>query len=99
MITIGWQTLRPDFQNLLPKRNLAAIGSSLLFLIFIAHGNFRNQNIMNTITGNYCKKTVLAGSLAFSLASVMLAQSPLFTPGKLAVLQLGDGGSSRCLPV
>src|SRR5258708_4988694 len=28
-----------------------------------------------------------------------VAQTPLFTPGKLAVLQLGDGGTNRNQPV
>ena len=37
--------------------------------------------------------------LAAGLAGYASAQTPLFQPGNLAVLRLGDGGPGRCLPL
>jgi len=45
-------------------------------------------------------KTLLALALGMTLADRWAyAQTPLFQPGNLAVLQLGDGGPGRCLPL
>ena len=45
-------------------------------------------------------KTLLCLALGASLAdNEAQAQTALFQPGKLAVLQLGDGGPDRCLPL
>ena len=45
-------------------------------------------------------KTVLRTALgAGLLAGVAHAQTPVFTPGFLAVLQEGDGGPGRCVPL
>src|SRR5262249_6598891 len=38
---------------------------------------------------------MVSSTLAISICH---AQTPLFSPGQLAVLQLGDGGTNRCLP-
>lgn len=44
-------------------------------------------------------KQFLSFGLLSLLTVVAVAQTPVFTPGKLAVLQLGDGGTGRCLPL
>jgi hypothetical protein len=46
------------------------------------------------------KKTTLAvGLLALTGGLALAVQQPVFTPGRLAVLQFGDGGTNRNLPV
>ena len=44
-------------------------------------------------------KLVLVTGIAAVLGRDAFAVTPVFTPGKLAVLQLGDGGTNRCLPL
>jgi hypothetical protein len=45
-------------------------------------------------------KIVSLASLMFaSVATIAYSQTPVFTPGKLAVLQEGTGGIGRCLPL
>jgi hypothetical protein len=48
---------------------------------------------------NSLGKTLLLLSLAAGAGPAARAQSLVFQPGKLAVLQLGDGGPGRCLPL
>ena len=45
------------------------------------------------------KKSIFAATLAALMSGNAHANSPIFTPGKLAVLQFGDGGTNRNLPV
>ena len=49
------------------------------------------------MTRTTLSKALPAAVLALGLVGAQ-AQSPLFTPGRLAVLQLGDGGPGRCQP-
>src|SRR5262245_27779982 len=37
--------------------------------------------------------------LAAAACNTASAQTPVFSPGQIAVLQFGDGGTNRCLPV
>ncbi len=48
---------------------------------------------------NQTAKLVLAVGVAAMLGRSLQAASTVFAPGNLAVLQLGDGGTNRCLPL
>ena len=45
------------------------------------------------------KRSTFFVALAAALSGTAYANNPVFTPGKLAVLQFGDGGTNRNLPV
>ena len=45
------------------------------------------------------KQSAFAVALLAILGANAPAQTPVFTPGQLAVLQLGTGGPGRCLPL
>ncbi len=45
------------------------------------------------------KYPTIALALAATLSGTAFAQTPAFTPGRIAVLQLGDGGPGRCAPL
>jgi hypothetical protein len=45
------------------------------------------------------KKLIISFGTVTAITLAVQAQIPLFTPGQLAVLQFGDGGTNRCLPI
>ena len=52
-----------------------------------------------TLLPKYSARLVLAVGVAATLGHDTYAASTVFAPGNLAVLQLGDGGTNRCLPL
>ena len=44
-------------------------------------------------------KILFTAGLAALISMEAKAQTPIFTPGQLAVLQLGDGQTNRCSPL
>lgn len=60
---------------------------------------FNQLTVTKTPARLKMKKTLTLLALSALGAAFVQAQSPLFTPGNLAVLQICDGGPGRCLPL